>query len=49
MLAASERVREGGQSVLVWHKAAEPERCNGECDWHPIACSPTEASSRPAH
>lgn len=48
MLATQERVRtEDGSTVLIWHKAVEPERCNGECDWHPIACSPTEGIAAP--
>ena len=46
MLATQERVRtEGGRTVLVWHKAVG--RCNGQCDWHPIACSDTEGIVAP--
>ncbi|MFB8247311.1 hypothetical protein ACFC5X_19990 [Streptomyces sp. NPDC055952] len=48
MLAVQERVRaEDGTTVLVWHKAAQPEQCNGECDFHPIACSDTEGTTAP--
>lgn len=48
MLATQERVRlDGGQIAIVWHKAADPEQCNGECDWHPIACSETEGITAP--
>lgn len=42
MLATSERVRDtdGQGDVLIWHKAVG--RCDGQCDFHPIACSDTE-------
>lgn len=47
MLATSERVREddGRTEVLVWHKAVG--RCDGQCDFHPIACSSTEGIVMP--
>ena len=47
MLATQERVREGNRTVIVWHKAADPGSCTGECDWHPIACSPIEGIVAP--
>ncbi|WP_328336695.1 hypothetical protein [Streptomyces violaceus] len=48
MLATQERVRtEDGITVLVWHKPAQPEQCNGECDFHPISCSNTEGITAP--
>ncbi|WP_158712421.1 hypothetical protein [Streptomyces sp. NRRL F-5135] len=47
MLATQERVREGDRTIIIWHKAAEPEQCNGGCDWHPIACSTTEGITTP--
>lgn len=48
MLATQERVRlDGGQTIIVWHKSADPEQCNGECDWHPIACSETDGITAP--
>lgn len=43
MLATQERMRiKDGLTVLVWHKVAQPEDCDGECDFHPIACSADE-------
>ncbi|MCI3279194.1 hypothetical protein [Streptomyces cylindrosporus] len=47
MLATSERVRaaDGRTDVLVWHKSAG--RCDGQCDFHPIACSDTEGIVMP--
>jgi hypothetical protein len=47
VLATQERVRTDGRTAIVWHKAAEPEQCNGECDWHPIACSTDEGIVAP--
>ncbi|MER8003009.1 hypothetical protein [Streptomyces sp. NPDC095613] len=47
MLATQERVHEGDRTVIIWHMAAEPEQCSGECDWHPIACSTTEGIIAP--
>lgn len=47
MLATQERVRADGGAVIIWHKAAAPEQCNGECDWHPIACSKDEGIVAP--
>ena len=41
MLATQERVRlDGGQVVIVWHKPVG--RCDGDCDFHAIACSAEE-------
>lgn len=46
MLATPERMRtEGGATVLVWHKSVG--RCDGQCDFHPIACSDTEGIVAP--
>ncbi|NUP20785.1 MAG: hypothetical protein HOZ81_32860 [Streptomyces sp.] len=46
MLATQERVRlDGGQVAIVWHRS--PGRCNGECDFHPIACSADEGIIAP--
>ncbi|MCX5598475.1 hypothetical protein AB0I27_22410 [Streptomyces sp. NPDC050597] len=46
MLATQERVRiDSDTAVLVWHKAVG--RCDGECDFHPIACSDTEGIVAP--
>jgi len=48
MLATQERVRlDGGRTVVVWHKAAHPEQCTGECEFHPIACSSEEGIVAP--
>jgi hypothetical protein len=48
MLATSERVRgDGGRTeVLVWHKPVG--RCDGECDFHAIACSAEEGIVLPS-
>jgi hypothetical protein len=48
MLATPERVRGDGQAPdqIVWHKPVG--RCNGECDFHAIACSDTEGIVFPA-
>ncbi|MGW5123285.1 hypothetical protein ACWEQ7_04320 [Streptomyces sp. NPDC004069] len=41
MRATAERVRgTDGQTETVWHKARG--RCDGQCDFHAIACSDTE-------
>ncbi|MBZ6290408.1 hypothetical protein KVH30_02320 [Streptomyces olivaceus] len=41
MLATHERVRtESDTTVLVWHKS--DGHCDGQCDFHPIACSDTD-------
>jgi len=47
MLATSERVRDtdGRTEVLVWHKSVG--RCDGQCDFHPIACSQDEGIMLP--
>jgi len=46
MLATQERMRlDGGQVVIVWHRS--PGRCDGECDFHPIACSEQEGIVAP--
>ncbi|WP_413754823.1 hypothetical protein [Streptomyces sp. MMBL 11-3] len=39
MLATAERVRgtNGQSDTVLWHKSAG--RCNGDCDFHAIACS----------
>jgi len=49
VLAAPEIVRNGGTkpNVTVWHKPTEPEKCTGDCDWHGIACHPTEGIQAP--
>ena len=42
MLATAELRRpEGalGPVETIWHLAADPNGCNGDCDYHPIACS----------
>lgn len=40
MLATPERVREpDGRPVRVWHLLADGQDCDGNCDWHAIACS----------
>lgn len=46
MLATQERVRlDDGQTVIVWHRS--PGRCDGECDFHAIACSDDEGITLP--
>lgn len=48
MLATPERVREDdGRTVQVWHLLADGQACNGECDFHPIACSNDEGIVAP--
>lgn len=48
MLATQERIRtDDGRTVLVWHRPAQPEDCNGECDFHPIACNSREGIAAP--
>jgi hypothetical protein len=47
VLATQEHLRTDGRTVVVWHKADEPEQCNGECDFHPIACSSDEGIVAP--
>lgn len=40
MLATPERVRKAdGRTVQVWHMLAAGQTCDGECDFHRIACS----------
>lgn len=49
LLATSEYVRdEHGQRVaLLWHLMAHPETCDGECDFHAIACSDQDGITLP--
>lgn len=44
MLAFAERVKGYGRvpDTTVWHKPKPGHRCNGACDFHPIACSDDE-------
>ncbi|MFC8661262.1 hypothetical protein [Streptomyces sp. NPDC057199] len=42
MLATAERLKVGARrdaEVLVWHLLALPETCEGDCDFHAIACA----------
>ena len=47
VLATPEIVRYGGTKPNVWHKPTEPEKCTGDCDWHGIACHPTDGIQMP--
>ena len=48
VLATPETFREHGKpNVTIWHKPTEPEKCTGDCDWHGIACHPTDGISSP--
>ncbi|MFJ6438832.1 hypothetical protein [Streptomyces sp. NPDC091416] len=41
MLATAERPRRETalRSVeIIWHRPADPEGCDGDCDYHQIAC-----------
>ncbi|MFF2228928.1 hypothetical protein ACFVV7_37045 [Streptomyces globisporus] len=41
MLATAERLHpEGplGPVEIIWHRPADPAACDGDCDYHPIAC-----------
>ncbi|MEV8335042.1 hypothetical protein [Streptomyces niveus] len=41
MLATAERIHpEGalGDVEILWHRPADPDACDGNCDYHPIAC-----------
>ncbi|MFE9252880.1 hypothetical protein [Streptomyces sp. NPDC007088] len=41
MLATAEHIhREGpfGPVETIWHRPADPAACDGDCDYHPIAC-----------
>lgn len=48
MIATQERVRgdAGTPDTLIWHKSVD-RSCDGECDFHAIACSPDEGISAP--
>ena len=50
MLAVSERVPGYGRTPdqTIWHKPAAGHRCDGACDFHPIACSDEEGIVAPA-
>ncbi|MEW1630825.1 hypothetical protein AB0387_26125 [Streptomyces sp. NPDC089173] len=50
MLAVSERVPGYGRTPdqTIWHKPAPGHRCDGACDFHPIACSEEEGIVAPA-
>ena len=45
MLATRERVTDGRAETTVWHKAVAP--CDGQCDFHQVACSPTDGIAMP--
>ncbi|MFF8617102.1 hypothetical protein [Streptomyces sp. NPDC015350] len=47
MLATSERIHGAESTTIVWHGAAHPEACDGQCDWHAIMCSTTEGITMP--
>ncbi|MFJ6437757.1 hypothetical protein [Streptomyces sp. NPDC091416] len=41
MLATAERLHpEGpfGPVEIIWHRPTDPDACDGDCDYHPIAC-----------
>lgn len=41
MLATAERLHlEGpfGPVEIIWHRPADPTSCDGDCDYHAIAC-----------
>lgn len=45
MLATAETVQTPTSErdpVLVWHLLAQPETCDGNCDWHAIYCAHCE-------
>lgn len=46
MLAVAERVPEGGTFVTIWRRYPL-EACDGDCAFHPIACSDEEGISVP--
>lgn len=49
MLATPERTRDDhGRTIQLWHLLADGHQCNGECDFHPIACSSEEGIVLPA-
>jgi hypothetical protein len=49
LLATSERVRvdHGQPEMLLWHLMVNPETCDGECDFHAIACSDRDGITLP--
>ncbi|MGW7087480.1 hypothetical protein ACWGH2_28840 [Streptomyces sp. NPDC054871] len=48
MLATPERVREtDGRTIQIWHLPADGQDCDGQCDWHAIACSDKEGIVMP--
>ncbi|MEW2493836.1 hypothetical protein AB0942_09850 [Streptomyces nodosus] len=49
MLATSERIRvqHGQPEALLWHLMTDPEPCDGDCDFHAIACSDEEGITLP--
>ncbi|MFG2970902.1 hypothetical protein ACGFZS_47300 [Streptomyces sp. NPDC048288] len=49
MLATPERTRDDhDRPIQLWHLLGDGHVCNGECDFHPIACSNTEGITLPA-
>jgi hypothetical protein len=41
MLATAERVHpEGplGSVEIIWHRPTDPDSCDGNCDYHTVAC-----------
>jgi hypothetical protein len=47
-IATSELGRDAhGRTIQIWHLLAEGQTCNGECDWHAIACSSDEGIAMP--
>ncbi|MFK0154169.1 hypothetical protein ACIQVK_19110 [Streptomyces sp. NPDC090493] len=41
VLATAERTYPDGSLEpveIVWHRPADPDACDGNCDYHPVAC-----------
>ncbi|MCZ4603501.1 hypothetical protein O3S80_06845 [Streptomyces sp. Lzd4kr] len=50
MLAVAERMRGSGNvpDVVIWHASGDDLECDGDCDFHAIACSDIEGIVLPA-
>ncbi|MFE0063418.1 hypothetical protein [Streptomyces sp. NPDC059003] len=50
MLAVAERLRGIGDvpDVVIWHAPGDGAECDGDCDFHAIACSDSEGIVLPA-